>query len=270
MRLVGLLVVLIAASVGALWSRSPTRANLVENLTRRAAARPSERHVPGYVEAIASTSTPHHVRRGGKPSGCCAALRLSTPRFLTRAPNVLDFMPGARSRTSNRQRRRQPPEHPRATRQHPGADGRDRPDRDPAATRAAAVDRSRSPLPRWLPRASGRHTLSTAVGVRASTSPRRRTRPPLWQRNGSSVRSTCSRENTAAQHGRLTAFEQDRDRSQRGTALRPRVETVGAEGGAVLSYPFEAERLPPDRASLARIAPFQGMSRTRASPRSRD
>ena len=82
-------------------------------------------------------------------------------RSVERRVQLLDL--ARRSRTTNLQRRRQPPEHPRATRQHPGADTRDRPDRDPATTFAPAVDRSRSPLPRWLPRASGRHALSTAV-----------------------------------------------------------------------------------------------------------
>ncbi len=103
-----------------------------------------------------------HVRRSDRERARAVGSRTTrNRRSVERRVQLLDF--ARRSRTSNRQRRRQPPEHPRATRQHPGADGRDRPDRDPAATRAAAVDRSRSPLPRWLPRASSRHTLSTAV-----------------------------------------------------------------------------------------------------------
>ena len=64
-----------------------------------------------------------HVRRSDRERARAVGSRTTrNRRSVERRVQLLDF--ARRSRTSNRQRRRQPPEHPRATRQHPGADGR--------------------------------------------------------------------------------------------------------------------------------------------------
>ena len=55
-----------------------------------------------------------------------------------------------RGRTTNRQRRRQSSEHPRAARQPRGAVAADGPHRHAAAAVASALDRGRSPLPRRI------------------------------------------------------------------------------------------------------------------------
>ena len=147
-----------------------------------------------------------------------AAGRREIRRSAERRVQLLDL--ARRSRTTNLQRRRQPPEHPRATRQPAGTDAGDGRHRDVATACAPAVDRSRPSLPRWIPGDPGGHPLSLAVQSelrsRREFGQARHRRKETVRR---SFRPACPRT-AAARRGRRAVSERDPDRSRRGREER--------------------------------------------------